>query len=241
MALDGLSFLEACEVVTETVAHTPTAPVETLPDEKDAQRQYEKLAHQRALAFARAAGPIEDTLAWRYLTQTRGLEVPEGMSGRVLFFHPASAFGDEVHPCLIGLYRDIITNDPRAIHRTALDENAQKIGRKALGSVRGAVIKLTPDVDVSYGLTIGEGLETTLAAMQLGFKPAWAVGDANGIAGFPVLAGIDALTIAVDHDASGTGQRAADVCEARWLAAGREVIRVMGSAKGDDIADVVTS
>ena len=36
------------------------------------------------------------------------------------------------------------------------------------------------------------------------------------MAKFPVLAGIGALTLLVDHDESGAGQRAAEECAARW-------------------------
>jgi putative DNA primase/helicase len=47
--------------------------------------------------------------------------------------------------------------------RTALTLDARKIDRKALGPVGGAAIKLSDDADVSMGLTVSEGLETTLA------------------------------------------------------------------------------
>ena len=56
------------------------------------------------------------------------------------------------------------------------------------------------------GLVVGEGLETVLSAMQLGFCPAWALGDARLWKTFPVLSGIDCITIIVDHDENGTGR-----------------------------------
>ena len=36
------------------------------------------------------------------------------------------------------------------------------------------------------------------------------------MAKFPVLAGIEALTLLVDNDKSGAGQRAAEECASRW-------------------------
>ena len=88
------------------------------------------------------------------------------------------------------------------------------------------------------GLAIGEGLETTLAGMALGFTPAWAVGDAGGIGAFPILSGIEALTIFVDADESETGQRQARECSARWTAVGREVLRIVPTRIGEDLANI---
>jgi putative DNA primase/helicase len=75
--------------------------------------------------------------------------------------------------------------------------------------------------------------------MRLGFSPAWALGDAGNLRQFPVLSGIECLTIIVDNDASGTGQRAALECSSRWTIAGREVFRVIPDRSGDDMNDVV--
>ena len=134
---------------------------------------------------------------------------------------------------------DVRTNEPRAILRTALTKTGEKIGRMALGAKASAAIKLTADPDVTLGLAVGEGLETVLSAMQLGFSPAWALGDASNLRQFPVLLGIECLTIIVDNDKSGTGQRAAIECSRRWTRAGREVFRVIPDRCGDDFNDIV--
>jgi Toprim domain len=110
----------------------------------------------------------------------------------------------------------------------------------------GCVIRLWPDDAVNEGLAIGEGIETTLAAATriehrgTLLRPAWATGSAGNMATFPVLAGIEALTILVDHDASGTGQKAAEACAQRWRNAGREVIRLMPGDMGADFNNLVT-
>ena len=141
---------------------------------------------------------------------------------------------------MIALYRDIKTNEPKAIHRTALTSEGTKIDRKALGPKTKCAIKLCADEDVSAGLTIAEGIETTLAGMALNFRPAWALGDAGAVAKFPLLCGVECLTILVDNDASGTGQASALECSRRWTSMGREVFRVVPTAVDTDMADVIS-
>ena len=63
-------------------------------------------------------------------------------------------------------------------------------------------------------------------------RPAQA-GSSGNMAAFPVLDGIEALTLLVDHDDNGAGEKAAEQCRARWLDAGREVIWLMPGAIGD--------
>ena len=55
---------------------------------------------------------------------------------------------------------------------------------------------------------------------------------------FPVPSGIECLTILVDNDASGTGQRAAEACAHAWLAEGREVVEVIPTVIGTDFNDL---
>jgi hypothetical protein len=178
------------------------------------------------------------TLAERYL-ELRQLSLPDRHE-EVLRFHAACPFGPGVrHPCLVALFRDVATNKPKAIHRTALAPDGKKIDRKVLGPKAGCAIKLSADEDVAEALTTAEGIETALAGMALNFRPAWALGDAGGLAKFPVLSGVGCLTILVDNDASGTGQAAALECSRRWTSAGREVFRVVPTTVGTDMADVV--
>ena len=70
-------------------------------------------------------------------------------------------------------------------------------------------------------------------------QPAWACGSAGNMCDFPVLAGIEALTILVDHDVSGAGQAAAETCARRWRDAGREVVRLVPRIPGTDFNNLV--
>jgi putative DNA primase/helicase len=139
---------------------------------------------------------------------------------------------------MVALYRDISSDEPKALLRTALSPEGSKIGRMVIGPKSVCAIKLSGKADVSQGLTIGEGVETTIGGIAEGFGPAWAVGDAGEMARFPVLPGIKSLTILVDNDESGTGDAAAIECAQRWFSAGVPVKRVIPTELGADMADV---
>ena len=151
---------------------------------------------------------------------------------QVLGFHPNCPFGDERLPCMLALVRNIITNEPQAIHRTALKLQSgvnqltpERIGRMSLGPTKSGAIKLSPNNEVLTGLMIGEGIETTLSASRIfQFRPAWSVISKEGIRGFLVLAGIECMTVAIDNDASGDGQRAAATLVEKMRPAGIDVI-----------------
>ena len=247
--LDGTGFAEAVRTLTGERAATArpiqrpsvVPAVETVDD-----RQTRRMAAQ----LWREAVPIEATLAERYLVGRpigrdgpRGLALPDDVSPRVLRYNARCPYAGEQRPCLLALYRRIDGDHPVAIHRTALGPDATRLGRRALGPTADAAIKLTPDEDVTYGLSVGEGLETTLAGMALGFQPAWALGSSGAIRKFPVLAGIECLTILVDNDLPDpkgrrAGPQAAAECSERWTAAGREVRRVVPRRPGADMADL---
>jgi hypothetical protein len=98
----------------------------------------------------------------------------------------------------------------------------------------GGLVRLWPDEAVTTGLLIAEGIETALAAAH-GFTPVWACLDAGNLGAFPVLAGVEALTIVADHDRAGV--KAAEECAERWLEAGREVRVWRSPVEGRDFND----
>jgi hypothetical protein len=159
-----------------------------------------------------------------------------------LRWHPRCPWGArETLPCIVSRFTDAVTGEPRGIHRRPVDGQMAR----TLGSMRGCVIRLWPDGAVTTGLIIGEGIETVLAAATrishrgTLLQPAWACGCAGNMADFPVLAGIESLTLLVDNDAKNAGQDAAASCARRWLAAGREVIRLTPRTIGADFNDIV--
>ena len=144
---------------------------------------------------------------------------------------------------MLGLFRDILSNVPTGIHRTALKADGSGkadipgLGnaKKMFGPVKGAAIKLTSDCDVTTGLGIAEGIETALSVLSAGWRPVWACGSAGAIANFPVLPGVDSLTIFADADTAGV--KAARECQAHWAAAGRECVIIIPSSDGTDWND----
>jgi hypothetical protein len=180
---------------------------------------------------------------------TPGTPVDLYLAGRclsapdVLRYHPACLFGEHRRPAMVAPMVDIHTNSFRGIHRTPIDADGNRTGEKMmLGQAAGAVVKLSPDEEVTTVLGIGEGIETTLSLPVLpeclGI-PVWACLSAGGVATFPVLSGIEVLWIAVDNDPSGAGERAAQRCADRWTAAGCEVWLQTPSAVRSDLNDVV--
>lgn len=182
----------------------------------------ERLGKQKTAAeIWKRSIPIAGTLAETYLA-SRGLSY----DGDALRFHPGGR-------AMVALITNIITGEPQGIHRTFLDRDGKRFDKKMLGPAGGGVVRLSGDVEVSSGLAIGEGIETCLAAE---FRPVWACLSAGTLKAFPVLSGVEAVTILTDHDK--TGVEAANLCGERWHAAGREVTFMMPSRAGADIADL---
>ena len=236
----GVNFRDAIDYIEQfkgsaSVAATQTRPPRVRPAHNEIHRN-----ERRSGELWREAVAVAGTTAEHYLASRGILGLPLGVDGNVLRFHPACPFGEIGRiPCMLTVMRDIHNNEPKAIYRTALTPTAEKIGRMALGPKAGTAAKLSPDEDVMQGLAIGEGLETVLSAMQLGFCPAWALGDAGGVRDFPALSGIDCITLIVDNDESGAGQSAALECSRRWTEAGREVFRVIPDRCGEDMNEIV--
>lgn len=179
-----------------------------------------------ALAIWQRSIPIIGTLAETYLL-SRNLSYG---GDAIRFWQGGRA--------MVGLITDVATNAPIGIHRTYLNADGSKSAKKMLGTAKGGVVRLSHDTEVTSGLSISEGIETALGAMKFGASPMWACLSAGNIASFPVLDGIEALTIYADNDQSGTGQYAAYKCAARWHEAGREVTITNSNTVGEDIADI---
>ena len=197
-----------------------------------------------ALQLWQEAGSLAGTLGARYLAETRGIDITKlsPTIHEVLRFHPSCIFGTRArHPCIVALMRDPVTDAPTGIHRIGLDPTGNKLDRMALG--RMGVVKLWP-VDGDR-LVVGEGIETVLAAAtrityrDVVLTPAWAALNEAGLAGLPVLPGITQLTLLVDNDANGVGQKAAGNCKRVWTAAGRTVATLIPKQEGWDFNDVI--
>jgi putative DNA primase/helicase len=183
------------------------------------------------------AGPAAGTLVERTYLPSRGLALPDDAPIR---FHPDCPRAAERWPAMLALMTDPLTDEPVGVHRTFLarDGRGKAPGPLPAKMMCGAagIVRLTPDEDVTLGLGIAEGIETSLSVMQLfDFRPVWAATSAGAIRSFPILPGIEALTIFADPD--GAGMEAAQACVARWREAGREarIIAPPGAADFNDM------
>lgn len=177
-----------------------------------------------ALGVAKASKPISDTLAERYLITRLGQSMDWPACLR---FHASCFRGTEQHPALIAVMRDAASNEFRAVQRVFLrpdgtDRLRDGRGKMTLGPAAGAVCKISPDDCVTNGLAIAEGVEKALAILAAGWGPIWSTQGAGTMAAFPVLPGIETLTIFADNGKA--GQCAAQACADRWTAAEREVV-----------------
>jgi hypothetical protein len=213
----------------------PIAPVKPAAHQESDQEKT-----KRALNIWNEGSPVNGTLAEEYLKR-RGLELPDD-DHALRFFSPCP-FADTTYPAMVALFRCVTTDEPKAIHRIALGPGGILIAKRMLGRVGGCAIKIDASEHIEQGLVIGEGVETCIAARRRGLKPCWALGSAGAIRSFPLLGGIDCLTILVDNDEPDrngrrAGPDAAAECSARWIAAKREVRRIVPRRQGADMADL---
>jgi hypothetical protein len=197
-----------------------------------------------ALWLWREAFDPRGTRVQRYLENCRGVYLPDGAANTAIRYDLHHRFRWEVVPAMLALIRHIGSDQPQAIHRTALswaDGNYSVGGDKrlALGPVAGGAVKLTPHEQVGDELGIGEGIESSLSLLMLDHGPpaVWSLISASGISGFPVLPEVNRLHIAVDHDPA--GEKAAEACAARWTKAGKEVVLHRATTPGGDLNDVI--
>lgn len=228
-------YCNHCEAKGYVRPDTPSRVVDLAERQRrhdEAKRHAEREKSERkrqALTLWDQAQPFRGSPAEDYLLRARGIgdwldTFPR--LDQVFAYHPNCPFGEGARlPCMLALVRDIKTDEPIAVHRTALttDDPPRKIERKSLGPIAGGAIKISPDDEVSHGLLVGEGIETVLSASaHYEFKPVWSLIDAGNLAKFPALPGIESVTVAVDDDPRGAD--AAAECIKRLTAGGIEVI-----------------
>jgi putative DNA primase/helicase len=192
----------------------------------------------RAQAILNEAVDPRRTQAEDYL-RSRALDLTDELAGNTLRFHPRCPWRNENTgqteriPCLIAAFRSIDDNTVTAIHRIRVDkpELWPKTERRMLGVVHRSAVKLGSSTGK---LTIGEGVETCMAASQLGLGPAWALGSVGAISFFPVIDKISELRILAE--AGNASARAIRICGRRWRRAGRRVFisrPIVGSDHND--------
>lgn len=216
-------------------SYTGRAPVKLPPLPKTSTSEdVRELARQLWIESV----PLAGTLGAAYL-EARACDLPPA-EGDVRF-HPR-VFCPKVSrnlPTIVCRVSTVATNVGVGVHRIFLDPlgSDKAIAKMRLGGADEPVcIRLFPDDHVTSSLAIAEGVETALAAAKL-HSPIWSTIDANGMAAFPVVNGIETLIVYADHDPAGI--RAGIACVDRWRAAGRAAIGIAPERQGLDLNDVV--
>jgi hypothetical protein len=166
-------------------------------------------------------------------------ELPPNID-EVFRWHPDCPFDGSKRGVLLALFRDAISGEPRAIHRTWIRDPRRGLAtRMSLGPIAGAAIQLWP---ISGDrLAICEGIENALSVASYSYegeptKPVWSATVANNLGALPVIPGINRLFIFADQGLAGETQ--ANVMAARWRSAGREVRVIYPKREGEDWNDI---
>ncbi|MEM8794098.1 MAG: toprim domain-containing protein [Pseudomonadota bacterium] len=238
-------------------SHEDPRPISVLHDEiiaaEKADEEKRRQKQVAAVSMWSESEPLRVSLAEAYLKTHRGISVPDTVYRNDQLRFSANPFmndweGSKFPDCagaLVARMVDPLTNEQTGVHRTFLRSDGSKIDRRMLG--QAGIVKLTDaeaQGEAMTGLGIGEGLESSLAAMvRYKWQPIWSCLTAGGISSFPMLPHVEALTIFGDHDREKNGRKAgqdaANECKARWLAAGCEVSIATPPDIGTDFADLL--
>jgi putative DNA primase/helicase len=272
--LGDLTFIEAVRALigedAGTAQRRPPSPEEVAARKaREAERERTEAAEQArntasAARILAQTQPLIGAPGETYLRDVRGIDPTHpalerlledvealGWCERVYFKQPdPDKPGYELNGqhlgAIIGILTDHVTGEPTGgITRTYIHQGRKVCRAKSLGTVgRLGVIRLTPDDEVESGLHLCEGIESALSAMMFRFIPMWAAGSTSTLAAFPVLNGVEHLTIVADNDRKtpdevAAGEEAAREVYRRWKAAGREAEIVMSKTPGEDANDVL--
>ena len=193
-------------------------------------------ARTAAARIWRETIPLAESLGAQYLLgRCCDLPPPDGD----LRFHPA-LWCPEMRcelTALVARVSTVIGNRDVGVHRIWFRPGEIRAVKKMRlgGSKEPVCIRLWPDTTVTMGLGIAEGVETACAA-SFAFSPIWSCVDAGQLARFPILAGVESLTIFADFD--NAGYKAAKTTYFRYSHAGINVTLLRSANVGEDINDM---
>jgi DNA polymerase I-like protein with 3'-5' exonuclease and polymerase domains len=197
---------------------------------------------KRGIELWQAAKSIHGTLAERYLTEIRGLDLaimPD--IDAVLRFHPRCPFDKAKHPCLIALFRDIETDEAAGIHRIALTQ--LDCAQPRPGAEHSALDFLCVGCDrAARSCLLAKASKPRspaaceLAKRRLDYGP-WARPSRSDA--LPLLAGVTKLMILVDQDKNNVGMSNADICAKRWSGTNRTCVLLCPRQADTDFNDLI--
>jgi len=169
---------------------------------------------ERWFETRRIALPVPPVLRWAPRCRR-----PTKIPGAKIFCPAMIARVVDVDGEFLGIRRTFLLPDGSAKAPLPHPEDTE---RASLGPVRGGAVRLARAV--GDHLLVGEGIETSLFAMQAAEFPAWAAGDTSALRNLVLPASIRAVTILVDHDLDPRkGPAAARTAAERFVREGRRV------------------
>lgn len=188
-----------------------------------------------ALRIWETAISPQGTLVERYLA-SRCLTLP--LTSPLRFVAGLRHRSGKSLPAMIGLVTHGATNAPLGVHRTWLRSDGSgkaDIGpnKMMLGPCRGGAVRLAP---LSTPLMVGEGIETTLAAIQSTGYGGWAALSTSGLRVLELPS--EARDIIILADGDDPGVSASNAAATRWTKQGRRV-RIASSPRGFDLNDLL--
>jgi len=207
----------------------PRAADKSQPDRDNAKRTEVALAIWQA-AIPAAAAAVETYLAARGLH----LQLPPTLRFHAGLKHPSGS----IWPAMVALVTSGVDDTPVAVHRTFLSRDGEGKApvdpqKMMLGPCRGGAVRLAATGAV---LSIGEGIETCIAAMQATGHPAWAALSSSGLQTLDLPKDVRDVIVLADGDDA--GEAAARDCAWRWKREGRRV-RIARPPRGLDFNDVL--
>jgi putative DNA primase/helicase len=223
-------------------------PIPTRP-ERNFAHDAERTA--RALAIWRGARPIRKTIVETSYLLSRGIAFeawPEALRFHPSCCRPRDNAGGRVPPlpAMVALVEHV-ERGPVAIHATYLRPDGtgkadipKREQKACFGPIAGGAVRLGPPHSDEW-LGVAEGIETALSVAVACAMPVWAALSAGGIKNLVLPPEATHVVICADHDASGTGERAAIEAAQRWLAQGRRVKIALPSEPDTDFNNVLNS
>lgn len=180
-----------------------------------------------------AAGTVvEDYLRHRGIT----LPIPS-----VLRLMPRAWHGESESrgPAMVACVARWPGDEVCALHRTWVRADGRGKAdldppRKTWGQVRGGALRLA---EAGTTLVVGEGIESTLSAMQIFEQPGWAALSAGNLEYVMLPEQVRSIVIVADRDQPGLA--AAHRAKNRWRAEGRAVQILAPREQGHDANDVL--
>jgi putative DNA primase/helicase len=190
---------------------------------------------QAVLRIWGATVPAPGTLVETYLSARNiVMPVPDTLRFHAAIKHPDG----QRWPAMVALVTRGTDGTPMAVHRTFLARDGRskapiEPAKMMLGPCSGGAVRLADPGDV---LMVGEGIETSIAAMQATGNPAWAALSTSGLRGLGLPEDVRDVIVLADGDAA--GEAAARDCAWRWKREGRRV-RIARPPQGIDFNDML--